>query len=700
MKRPGRWSLLILVALVVLAGGGALALPRLGWRARLLSMEVHGRLPGVGWADAMRALGPTVLGGSESARLARAMATNRYKSIHNPRTTKADVAAGGELFRSQCAQCHGRDGKGALGPDLTTGALRHGGSDWALFRTISEGIPGTAMPPSTLPGDSVWQVAAFVRHLRGSSPGAEQRQAFPAFWDSVEPPPVTTAELIHSVDSPADWLMYSGGYRSQRHSRLAEVRRENVAHLKLEWMYQMPTIQLRAETTPLVVGDAMYVTDPPATVVALDARTGRVAWRYERPVPADPLLEFGKVNRGVAVLGRRLFLGTLDAHLVALDARTGRVLWDVQVADPTRGYSITSAPLAVGNEVVTGVAGGENGIRGFLEAHDAETGRKLWRFETIPGPGDPGHESWSGDSWKTGGGPTWLTGSYDPDLGLIYWGVGNPGPDFDRTVREGDNLYTNSVVAVEAATGELRWYFQFTPHGDHDWDSAQIPVLVDLRTGGRTRKLLLWANRNGFFYVLDRETGQFLRASAFVKETWAARIDSSGRPVRLPDTDPTQQGSLVHPGFLGGTNWWSPTFSPRTELMYVPVWESASMFYRTKTDYEPGRKYLASSALQPPAAAGDRSEIRALDPRTGRTVWKRRFSATSVGGLLSTDGGIVFGSHGPDFMALDSRTGRILWKVHTGANILAAPIAFRSGGHERVAIASGRSVLVFGLPER
>jgi alcohol dehydrogenase (cytochrome c) len=628
------------------------------------------------------------------------MATNRYKSIHNPWTTKADVAAGGVLFRSQCAQCHGRDGRGALGPDLTTGALSHGGSDWALFRTISEGIPGTAMPPSTLPGDSVWQVAAFVRSLRGSSPGAGQRQAFPAFWDSVEPPPVTAEALVHSGEASADWLMYSGGYRSQRHSRLAEVGRDNVGRLKLEWIYQMPTIERRAETTPLVVGDAMYVTDPPATVVALDARTGRVAWRYERQVAASPLLEFGKVNRGVAVLGRRLFLGTLDAHLIALDTRTGRVLWDVQVADPARGYSITSAPLVVGGEVVTGVAGGENGIRGFLEAHDAESGRRLWRFETIPGPGQPGHASWSSDSWKTGGGPTWLTGSYDPDLGLIYWGVGNPGPDFDGTVRPGDNLYTNSVVAVDAVTGKLRWYFQFTPHGDHDWDSAQIPVLADLRMGGRTRKLLLWANRNGFFYVLDRETGQFLRASAFVKETWAARIDSSGRPVRKADTDPTPAGSLIRPGFLGATNWWSPTYSSRTELMYVPVWESASMFYRSKTGYTPGRKYLASSALQPPAAASDRSGILALDPRTGRTIWKRSFSATSVGGLLSTDAGIVFGSHGPDFMALDSRTGRVLWTVHTGANILAAPIAFQSGGHERVAIASGRSVLVFGLPER
>ena len=389
---------------------------------------------------------------------------------------------------------------------------------------------------------------------------------------------VTYQRLLEADREPGNWLTYSGNYASLRHSRLQQIQRDNVGALKLKWAFQMKTTE-RVQATPLVVDGIMYLTQPPNDAWALDTETGRPYWRYRRSLPERINVCCGQVNRGLAMLGDRLFMGTVDAHLVALDRKTGNLLWDVEVADYTKGYSLTAAPLVVKDKLIVGMAGGEYGVRGFLDAYDPATGKRLWRFHTIPGPGEPGHETWSGQSWETGGGPTWVTGSFDPKLNLVYWGTGNPAPDWNGDVRLGDNLYASSVIALDADTGKLKWYFQFTPHDVHDWDAVQIPVLVDAEFRGRQRKLMYWGNRNAFFYVLDRETGEFLMATPFTRQTWAERIDEKGRPVRRPNTSPSREGAVVSPGPQGGTNWYSPSYSPVTKLFYLSVWDFASRFY-------------------------------------------------------------------------------------------------------------------------
>ena len=330
--------------------------------------------------------------------------------------------------------------------------------------------------------------------------------------------PVSWERLLNAADEPHNWLMYSGTLDSQRYSRLDQIHNRNVSELELKWAYHLSAFD-RAETTPLVVDGVMFVTEAPSNVVALDAATGRQYWRYEHELPEDLTICCGRNNRGVAILGDTLYMSTLDAHLVAIDARTGNLLWNREVADHTAGYSKTAAPLVVKDQVVTGIAAGEFGIRGFLDSYDAETGEQQWRAWTIPGPDHPDNRSWAGDSWRTGGSPTWITGSYDPDLDLVYWGTGNPGPDYNGDVRMGDNLYADSALALNGETGEMQWYFQFTPHDVHDWDAIQVPILADIDIEGEPRKVMMWANRNAFYYTLDRETGEFLVGKPFALQT-------------------------------------------------------------------------------------------------------------------------------------------------------------------------------------
>ncbi len=342
---------------------------------------------------------------------------------------------------------------------------------------------------------------------------------------------VSFDRIRKAASEPGSWLTYSGNYEAHRFSPLTQLTPSNVAGLKPVWIYQVRQLG-GVEVTPLVFDGVMYVTEPPTAVTALDLKTGRPLWRWVRTLPADlQTIGFGKVNRGVAVLGDMVYVGTLDAHLVALDAKSGVVRWDVKVADYKSGHCITVAPLAIDGKIITGISGGEAGIRGFIDAYDAKTGARLWRFWTIPGEGEPGNDSWhAAGSWKTGGGSTWVTGSYDPDLKLIYWGVGNPGPDWNGDPRPGDNLYTCSLVALEADTGKLRWHFQFTPHDTHDWDATEIPVLLDTVIRGKPRKVVAMANRNAFYYLLDRQTGEFLVGTPYAKQTWAKGLDDSGRP--------------------------------------------------------------------------------------------------------------------------------------------------------------------------
>ena len=326
--------------------------------------------------------------------------------------------------------------------------------------------------------------------------------------------------LVDARNEPNNWLMYSGTLDSQRYSLLDSINTDNVGQLEMKWAYQIPVID-RAETVPLVVDGIMFITEAPSNVVAVDARTGREYWRYDHEMPDDLRICCGRNNRGVAILGETLFMSTLDAHLVAIDARTGNLLWDTEVAPHDSGYSKTAAPLIVKDKVVTGIAGGEFGIRGFIDAYDPATGEREWRTYVIPGPGEFGNDTWSDDSWKTGGAATWITGSYDADLNQIYWGTGNPGPDWNGDVRLGDNLYSDSVVALDGDSGEIVWHFQFTPHDVHDYDSIQVPILADIEFNGRQRHVMMWANRNGFYYTLDRSNGEFLIGKPYAAQTWA-----------------------------------------------------------------------------------------------------------------------------------------------------------------------------------
>ncbi|HXI21358.1 MAG TPA: PQQ-dependent dehydrogenase, methanol/ethanol family, partial [Gemmatimonadales bacterium] len=495
-------------------------------------------------------------------------------------------------------------------------------------------------------------------------------------------------------------LTYSGNLGGQRYSPLAQITPANVATLRPAWIYQAiesGTIQ----ATPVVVDGIMYVTEFKGHVVALDARTGTVLWRYQQTIPGHLLtLGFGPTNRGVAVLDSTVFVGTPDARLVALDARSGALRWTTTVSDNARGYAITAAPLAFGDLVLVGISGAEAGIRGFLDAYDARTGERRWRFYTIPAPGEPGAETWGGESWKTGGGSTWVTGSYDPELGLVYWGVGNPGPDWNGDSRPGDNLYTCSLVALEASTGRLRWSFQFTPHDTHDWDATEIPVLFDGRVGGRLRKLVAMANRNGFYYVLDRVSGEFLAGRPYIRQDWAEGLDARGRPIERADIEPTEAGTRLTPNLHGGTNWFSPSYSPRAGLFYVAARQMGSTYFKYPVSYTPGRLFMGGGEAE---FGGDTAQgaVKALEPLSGRVRWSFPLHSPPWAGLLSTRGGLVFGgTNEGEFFALDATSGRPLWHFQTGAPINANPMAFEVDGREYVAMAAGSTVEVFGVVGR
>ena len=526
----------------------------------------------------------------------------------------------------------------------------------------------------------------------------------------------TADRLVHAGDEPRNWLTYSGTYSGQRHSRLTQINPGNVKALELKWLLQNQ-VGGPWESSPVVVDGIMYLTQRPNDVIALDARTGRIFWIYKYIGAPDSKVCCGANNRGLAVLGGTLFMGTLDAHLVAIDARTGRLQWNVAVAEFSRGYSISLAPLVVKDKVIIGVGGGEYGIRGFIAAYDASTGKEMWRFNTVPAPGEPGSDTWSGDAWKNGGGSLWMTGTYDPSLNLTYWGVGNPGPDFNPSQRPGDNLFTDSVVALDADTGKLRWHFQFTPNDRYDWDSTQVPVLVDATWKGAPAKLLMLANRNGFFYVLDRATGRFLLGKPFVKVNWASGLDEKGRPIQTPQPP----GATTWPGQQGGTSWYSPSYSPRTGLFYIPTWEDVSgVFTSQPAQYQPGQNYWGGNfrATRPapdaPVApnirrgpinnwtdAASHGAVVALDPQTGERRWTFPMYDLTDAGILTTASDLLFtGGREGYFQALDARTGELLWKVSLGsAQIISAPITYEVEGRQFVTIICGNVMAAFALRE-
>ncbi|HVW83253.1 MAG TPA: PQQ-binding-like beta-propeller repeat protein, partial [Bryobacteraceae bacterium] len=622
----------------------------------------------------------------------------------------SDLSEGARLFAANCTVCHGADAKGARGPDLTSGAWRHGSSAAEIARNIHDGVAGTEMPAFPLPGDQPRVIADWLLSLnrgadtkitgdavagrnlffgsagcsgchavkgsggafgpdltnigaqrsttalaraimrpgenpRGGNKGAEIRTAdgksvrgaiigedtfslylrdrgeklhlisktnirerrdlrtlmpkvaldagqvddLVAFlkqpsgpapdltdWKPAPGFNISWNRLKNTAAEPQNWLHYWGDLQGTHYSALKSVTPSNVGSLAARWTFQFggPGV----ETTPIVADGLMFVTGPRNSAAALDARTGFPIWRYSRSLPEFHANCTVSTNRGFAILGDRLYLGTLDAHLVALQAKTGRVIFDVPVDDYKKGFSITHAPLVVGDKVIVGVTAGECALYGFIDAYDAATGKRLWRVHSVAQSGDPARQTWSGKSAETGGSPTWMTGTYDPETDTLFWATGNPSPDYDGSVRLGDNLYACSVLALDPATGRLKWYFQFTPHDTHDWDATETPVLIDATFQGKPRKLMLHADRNAFFYVLDRETGEFLLGKPFTRQTWARGLDAKGRPIVIPNTDPTPEGNYVCPDASGGTNWDSPSYDPLTKLFFVGARDSCSTY--------------------------------------------------------------------------------------------------------------------------
>jgi alcohol dehydrogenase (cytochrome c) len=533
---------------------------------------------------------------------------------------------------------------------------------------------------------------------------------FPAAQVSAQ---VTSQRLEHSAAEAQNWMLYGGTYANQRYSTLHQITQQNVKQLEQKWVVQNQ-VPGSWESNPLVVDGIMYVTQRPNDVMAIDARTGRLFWIYHwTPDPAARVC-CGSNNRGVAILGGTVYMGTLDAHLIAIDAKTGKSLWNTVVADVNSAYSITMAPMVVKDKVLVGVGGGEFGIRGFVAAFDPKTGKELWRFNTVPGPGEPGSESWSGDDWKTGGAPIWTMGSYDPALNLVYFGTGNPGPDWNPDQRPGDNLYSDSVVALDPDTGKLKWHFQFTPHDGYDYDATQVPVLADMDWKGKPARLMLWANRNGFFYVLDRVTGQFLQGQPFAKVNWASGLDTNGRPVQTPPAP----GTPVWPGNQGATNWYPPAFSPRTRLFYFSVWDNYTTSYRRQhAGYQQGQPFfggapagIAPAPGAPTVSIGRHGPIDywtsevgsgatvALDPLTGKRVWSFAQYDVTDAGMLATATDLLFtGGREGYFYAFNAASGKLLWKTNLGGSIVNAPITYAIDGKQYVSVIAGNILATFAL---
>ncbi|HKE25264.1 MAG TPA: PQQ-dependent dehydrogenase, methanol/ethanol family [Bryobacteraceae bacterium] len=514
--------------------------------------------------------------------------------------------------------------------------------------------------------------------------------------------PVTFERIQNSSREPQNWLTYSGNNMGQRYSLLTQVAPQNVKNLEMAWLWQARSVE-KFEATSIVLDGILYTIQAPNDVVALDAATGRLRWTYAYRNLPEARNCCGSVNRGLAILGETLFMGTLDAHLIALDAKSGALLWKTKVAEAKERYAITHAPLVIKDKVIVGTAGGDGGAPGVIAAFDAKTGQEVWRFHTIPQPGEPGNETWSGDSWKHGGAAVWNTGAYDPESNLTYWGTGNPSPDWDGRQRLGDNLYSECVVALDADTGKLKWYYQFTPHDEMDYDATQVPVLADMNWQGRPRKVMLWANRNGLMYVLDRTNGQFLMGRPFVKVNWMDGFDETGRPRRVPGMAPSKEGTLIMPTVNGGTNWYPPSYSPRTELFYIPGWENTGSIAvegerpRTVGNLPPGAPSLVLNDWPEEQGYGF---VRAFDMKTGDKKWEFKMGDVTYAGVLTTASDLVFsGGREGYFYALNARTGELLWRTALGGQVNSGPMSYMVDGKQYIAVAAGSSLFAFRLKE-
>ena len=681
-RRP-HWRLAGAAGAVILVLIVGLAAPAVRLRAVAVWLDLTGRIPDLGIGDLAAMLRP----GSGELELGRLLATrNPYAVILVPPQSAAQKAAGQKLYDAQCAGCHAPDGTGGPGaPALVGRPLAHGEMPWAIYRTIRYGVAGTGMPPHPLSRQQLWELVAYVQSMRAPSVTTQMPAQMTAKLDAVDVP---YTELAQASYAGNDWLTYSGSYGGDRFSTLSEINTQNVASLALRWLYPFPGDRWKIESSPLESNGIVYVTGPAGQVMALDALTGTRLWEHDHPFKLigggeGPLGQ----NRGVALLGKRVFVATWDSTLCALSAATGKVLWERRVG-PYPGTWISSAPLAYRDLVVVGVATPTNTGRGYLAAYDVRTGRLRWRFVTIPGPGQPGHDTWQGDGWRTAGAGPWMTGSYDPASDTLYWGVAGARPDFDATTRRGDNLYSNSMIALRGSTGKLLWHFQSTPGDTHDWDAVQVPLIADHTVAGQVHQRLLWANRNGFYYVLDRATGAFLRGVPFVRENWATGLDAHGRPILAPKSRGLQ-GQVVFPSARGGTNWWPPSFDPDVGLTFIAVLEQGMTFFPTEETL-------------PSAEMSFYTAVRAVDAYSGKLVWehreRERTGDSTVSGMLSTRGGLVFGAADGQFFALDARSGQTLWSAGIAGSTYAAPVTFSVGGRQFVSVVIGRSLLTFALP--
>ncbi len=534
--------------------------------------------------------------------------------------------------------------------------------------------------------------AAFV--LAQGQPPAPSRTA-----------PVTDvpfSRILQSDKEPQNWLSFNGNLAATHHSGLKQITPENAKNLELKWVAQFRSLD-KHEATPLVVDGVMYAIQSPNDVIAINAETGKTLWTYaHKPAAGTKNPCCGNLTRGVAIGGDKIFLATLDAELIAINAKTGKEVWKTTVGDYKVQESQTAAPLVVKDKIITGIAGGEHGVRGFVAAYDMNTGKQVWKFWTVPAPNEPGGNTWSGDSYLHGGAPIWVTGSYDPDTNLTYWGTGNAGPDWDGDARLGDNLYSSSVIALNADTGKLSWHYQFSPHNEFDWDATQVPVLADFNFQGRPRKTMLWANRNGVFYVLDRTNGQFLLGKSFVKTNWYTGFDEKGRPLRAPGIEPTKAGTLVYPGNQGGTNWYNPSYSPVTGLFYVPTWENSSSTYVKGEEPPEFHDGASFTGLFPKSGNNNEdvfSAIAAIDPKTGERKWTFRMSAPSTeGGVLTTASNLVMGG-GRDgqFVVLDARDGKKVWETNLGPSVSAGPMTYMVNGKQYISVQAGPALFTFAV---
>jgi alcohol dehydrogenase (cytochrome c) len=622
-------------------------------------------------------------------------------------------------YAATCAGCHGLDGRGsAKGSAIARLPAVIARSDDELIAIVRNGVPGKGMPPLAALGDE--NIRAVVRYLRtlqsvaGASGGAKMKSGSDATAPvkeqaggagaSQEAASAVAIDVqqsdLNQKEIRENWVSYNGDYTGRRYSGVDEANPANVGGLAVKWRFRAVGAGV-LEVTPVVVAGVMFVTRS-NDAWALDAATGKLLWHHARAL-SEGLIDdaSGHINRGVAVLGSRLYMETDNAHLLCLDARSGKQIWEVAYATGNRNYGATSAPLIVKDKVLVGTSGGDDGVRGFVAAYDAQTGKEAWRFWTIPAPGEKGSESWPGDMYKHGGGTTWMPGTYDPELNTIYWGTGNPSPDFDGSVRPGDDLYTSSLLALNPDTGKLKWYFQFNPHDLYDFDSVETPVLVDANFKGQPRKLVVTANRNGFLYILDRTDGRYLYSKQFSEiQNWAKGIDENGRPISN-NLIPDEKGVTVCPSYSGATNWYSPSYDPATSMFYFRSLEECNLYQAKPQPFVEGQDYYATGTSRPVGEHPDWGYLNAFNLNTLDFAWRDRLVGddNAVAGVMSTAGGLVaFGNDAKGFEMDDARTGKPLWKFNLGTSMHASPMAYAIAGKQYFAVAAGDDIFAFALP--